>query len=138
MLTDIHILIIGGDNRQLEVIKKLSEFNATVNIIGFDLWSESLPGVRKVKMSAELFKKSRIVILPAGGTDAVGGVESPLSTDGLKLTAEIFESIPNNGMIITGTANAFLKNNCNRHNIKLMPEMMQPFTIQFLRQKAPS
>ncbi|QWU16169.1 Dipicolinate synthase subunit A N-terminal domain-containing protein [Paenibacillus sophorae] len=36
MLTGTQILIVGGDSRQLEVIKKLSELNATVKIIGFE------------------------------------------------------------------------------------------------------
>ncbi|AIQ15127.1 dipicolinate synthase subunit DpsA [Paenibacillus durus] len=120
MLTGTQILIVGGDNRQLEVIKKLSDLNATVKIIGFENMNESFPGVEKVKMSTEWFKQSRIVILPASGTDVNGGIASTFSTDELKLTADVFESIPNDGMIISGAANAYLKNSCEMYKIKLV------------------
>ena len=36
MLTGVHVLLIGGDARQLEVIRKLSELDATVTVAGFD------------------------------------------------------------------------------------------------------
>lgn len=36
------------------------------------------------------------------------------------MTADVFESIPNNGMVISGAANAYLKNYCEMYKIKLV------------------
>lgn len=36
MLTGMHVAIIGGDARQLEVIRKLIELDAKLSLVGFD------------------------------------------------------------------------------------------------------
>ena len=36
MLTEMHIAVIGGDARRLEVIRKLVELDAKLSLIGFD------------------------------------------------------------------------------------------------------
>ena len=36
MLTEMHIAVIGGDAKRLEVIRKLVELDAKLSLIGFD------------------------------------------------------------------------------------------------------
>jgi dipicolinate synthase subunit A len=43
MLTGIRIVFLGGDARQLEVIRRCAEMNAAVSAAGFDLWERLRP-----------------------------------------------------------------------------------------------
>lgn len=44
MLTGVRIVFLGGDARQLEVIRKCVELDATVSAAGFDKWEAPCPG----------------------------------------------------------------------------------------------
>ncbi len=47
MLTEMHIAVIGGDARQLEVIRKLVELDAKLSLIGFDQLDHGFTGAAK-------------------------------------------------------------------------------------------
>ena len=47
MLTEMHIAVIGGDARQLEVIHKLVELDAKLSLIGFDRLDVASQGQQK-------------------------------------------------------------------------------------------
>jgi hypothetical protein len=55
MLTGIHITFIGGDARQIEVIKKCSALDATISLIGFNQLKNEFPGAQKVNIDHERF-----------------------------------------------------------------------------------
>lgn len=44
MLTGIRIVFLGGDARQLEVIRKCVEMDAAVSAAGFEKWETPSPG----------------------------------------------------------------------------------------------
>lgn len=44
MLTGIRIVFLGGDARQIEVIRKCVELDAAVSVAGFDTWDAPCPG----------------------------------------------------------------------------------------------
>lgn len=44
MLTGIRIVFLGGDARQIEVIRKCVELDAAVSVAGFDTWDAPSPG----------------------------------------------------------------------------------------------
>jgi dipicolinate synthase subunit A len=54
MLTGIRIVFLGGDARQLEVIRKCVETDAAVSAAGFNQWETPVPGVSQEQLSAEL------------------------------------------------------------------------------------
>ncbi|MCY9422667.1 dipicolinate synthase subunit DpsA, partial [Bacillus paralicheniformis] len=51
MLTGLTIAIIGGDARQLEIIRKLTEQDAKVFLIGFDQLDHGFTGATKLKLN---------------------------------------------------------------------------------------
>lgn len=120
MLTGTQAVFIGGDARQLEVIGRLLELDASVQLIGFDNLQMPLNGVTKVKLSTEVFSKADVVILPAVGTDDKGKVDSIFSTDELFLTDELLGTMPKHAKIFTGMAKNILKNMCAKHEITLI------------------
>ncbi|WP_047154645.1 dipicolinate synthase subunit DpsA [Aneurinibacillus tyrosinisolvens] len=109
MLTGIHAAFIGGDARQLEVIKKLIELDATVTLIGFDNLESNFNGAVKRPLSPEVLQNVDALILPIVGTDDKGYVESIFSSKPLQLKEEHLMVLPSYCCIYTGMARGYLK-----------------------------
>ncbi|WP_409340924.1 dipicolinate synthase subunit DpsA [Paenibacillus sp. MBLB4367] len=120
MLTGIHVLFIGGDARQLEVIQILSELDATIQLVGFDNLQHAFSGITKTQLNAALFQDIDAVVLPAVGTDDQGHVHTIFSSDELKLTFEHIEALPKHAIIYTGMAKDYLKKLCDDSGIGLV------------------
>jgi dipicolinate synthase subunit A len=120
MLTGIQVALIGGDARQLEVIHKCSELDATVVLIGFDNLQNTFSGITKVELSPEALECVDAVILPAVGTDDQGHVESIFSSSELRLTEVHIQALPKHTTIFTGMAKPYLRNMCTQYSIKLV------------------
>ncbi|WP_438432500.1 dipicolinate synthase subunit DpsA [Gorillibacterium sp. sgz500922] len=119
MLTGIRVTIIGGDARQLEVIRRLSELDATVQMIGFDNWECRLSGVRKAELTPAAVAASDAILLPAVGTDDAGRIESVFSASSLVFTEELAASLSADVQIFTGMAKPYLRDLCKRHSLAL-------------------
>lgn len=120
MLTGMHVAFVGGDARQLEVIQKLSELDATVQLIGFDNLQSPLNGVVKTKLTTDVFAQLDVVVLPAVGSDENGCVESIFSSEELVLTDELLGALPKHAKIFAGMAKSYLKTLCTKHNVTLI------------------
>lgn len=120
MLTGTQAVFIGGDARQLEVIAKLIELDATVLLIGFDNLQYPINGVTKSKLSAEALENADVVVLPAVGSDDNGKVDSIFASDDLILTNEHVGALPKHAKIFTGMAKTYLKTLCNKHSVELI------------------
>ncbi|WP_438448273.1 dipicolinate synthase subunit DpsA [Gorillibacterium sp. sgz5001074] len=120
MLTGMQAVFIGGDARQLEVIGRLLELDATVQLIGFDNLQTPLNGVTRIKLDTEAFAQADVVLLPAVGTDDKGKVESIFSSEELILTEEHVAALPKHARVFTGMAKPYLKTICNKYSIALI------------------
>jgi dipicolinate synthase subunit A len=120
MLTGIQIAIIGGDARQLEVIQKCSELDASVLLIGYDNLQNQYTGVTKKPFQPDVLEKVDAVLLPTVGTDDNGKIDSIFSSEELILTEEHLERMPKQAKIYTGMAKPFLRDLCNKHQIQLV------------------
>ena len=110
VLTGIHVTFVGGDARQLEVIKKCIEMDATVSLIGFDNLDSKFAGVHLKELEVDSFKNVDAIVLPIVGTDDEGNVESIFSQKKLVLTKEHLANLPKKSKIYTGMAKPYLKN----------------------------
>ena len=120
MLTGIQVVFLGGDARQLEVIQKISELDATVLLIGFDNLEQLYSGVSKSELTADLFNNIDVLILPAVGTDDQGFVETMFSSQHLQLLDEHIDSLPKHAKVYTGLAKNYLRELCRKHQIELV------------------
>lgn len=120
MLTGISVAFMGGDARQLEVIQKFTELDATIFLIGFNNLGRQLSGVTNSELSPDLLKQIDVFILPAVGTDDTGRVESIFSQDELKLTNEHIGALPLHAKVYTGLAKGYLKQLCAAQSIGLV------------------
>lgn len=109
MLTGQHIAIIGGDARQLEVIRKLIELDAKVSLIGFDQLDEGFVGASKVQIGQLEFSTVKALILPVSGTSVDGEVETIFSNEKIILKGEHIKATEKQCTVYSGISNQYLK-----------------------------
>lgn len=120
MLTGIRIVFLGGDARQLEVIRRCVEMNAAVSAAGFDQWKTPVPGVSLELMSAELLGTADVLVLPVAGCDEEGKLNAMYSSGPLQLLDEHIAALRADCIVYTGIAKDYLRALCTRHSLKLV------------------
>jgi dipicolinate synthase subunit A len=120
MLTGMHIAVIGGDARQLEIIRKLTELDARLSLIGFEQLDHNFTGAVKEKMDEVDFSNIDAIILPVAGANLKGQVETIFSNELVFLTEEILSKTPEYCTIYSGISNAYLDEITKNTNKKLV------------------
>ncbi|MGD9677171.1 MAG: dipicolinate synthase subunit DpsA [Vulcanibacillus sp.] len=120
MLTGIRVGFIGGDARQLEVIKKISSMDAIVTLIGFENIENNFKDIYFGELDNVVIQNVDVLILPIIGTDDEGYIESIFSEKKIMLSKDCLSKFPNNSILFTGIARPYLKNMCDELNINLV------------------
>ncbi|MCP8969046.1 dipicolinic acid synthetase subunit A [Ectobacillus ponti] len=120
MLTNMHVAVVGGDARQLEVIRKLIELDAKLSLVGFDQLDHGFTGASKEQIQTLDFSSLDAMILPVAGTNAEGGVDTIFSNQKVVLTKEQIEQTPAHFTIFSGISNAYLDSLAASTNRKLI------------------
>lgn len=123
MLTGKHVVVIGGDARQIEIIRKLSTLDAKISMIGFEQLDDGFVGATKKEISDVEFKSVDAILLPVSGTSETGLVETVFSNEPVTLTAEIVKKTPAHCTIYTGISNNYLDSTvkeADRRLVKLL------------------
>ncbi|WP_100332013.1 dipicolinic acid synthetase subunit A [Bacillus xiapuensis] len=102
MLTGLQLAVLGGDARQLEIIRKLTELDAKIYLAGFDQLEQSFTGAVKENIEDIPFEEIDAVLLPVAGLQPGGKIETVFSNHDLRLTKEIIERTPEHCTIFTG------------------------------------
>lgn len=119
MLTGTQIVLAGGDARQLEVIRRLTELDASVTLVGFDRLNTPFAGVGRENWSVDVMRHADVLALPAVGTDDEGVIPAIFTDIELKLTDAHFEAAPKSCKVVTGMAKPYLKSLCQKHQLVL-------------------
>jgi dipicolinate synthase subunit A len=120
MLTGVQVVLAGGDARQLEVIRRLTELDASVVVAGFDRLDTPLPGVVKTEWSPEALLKADALVLPPVGTEDDGSISAIFTEKDIKLTDEHLAALPKTSRIYCGMAKPYLRRLCENHRIGLV------------------
>ncbi|MFN7250786.1 MAG: dipicolinic acid synthetase subunit A [Anaerobacillus sp.] len=120
MLTGKHVAIIGGDARQLEVIRKLIELDAKISLIGFDQLDEGFAGATKVQLDQVDFSTVEAIMLPVSGTSSEGEVETIFSNEKIVLTNDHLKATSKQCTVYSGISNQYLKTIVHSSNRKLV------------------
>ncbi|MBM7837698.1 dipicolinate synthase subunit A [Alkalihalobacillus xiaoxiensis] len=102
MLTGIHVVMIGGDARQLEIIRKLSTLDARISLVGFDQLNDGFIGANKQELSEIDWGTAEAILLPVGGMSNDGFINSVFSNEKLKLEEIHLSETPETCTIYTG------------------------------------
>lgn len=120
MLTGTQVAFIGGDARQLEVIQRMTELDATVTLIGFDNLKQTFNGASHAELTEDVFAELDAVVLPAVGTDDKGVVDGVFTSKELRLSGGHIARLPKHAKVYTGMGKAYLKKICSKHDIVLV------------------
>jgi dipicolinate synthase subunit A len=120
ILTGVQVVLVGGDARQLEVIRRLTEMDAAVTLVGFDRLDTSFSGVVKAEWSPDILKQADALLLPAVGTDDDGIITALFTDQDLKLTDAHLAVIPRTCQVITGMAKPYLRKLCEKYQLALV------------------
>ncbi|PTM58949.1 dipicolinate synthase subunit DpsA [Desmospora activa] len=120
MLTGKHVAFLGGDARQLEVIKNCIQLNANVSLIGFDNLESPFSGAVRRDLDPKWFATIDLLILPILGTDEDGHVDSIFTTRSLVLTQDHIGKLPSHAMVVAGMAKSYLQNLCSHNGVQLV------------------
>lgn len=120
MLTGVQVLLLGGDARQLEIIRRLTELDASVTVCGFDGLHSSLDGAVHAEFDEQLFDNVDALLLPAVGTDDQGVVPAVFSDRQMVLAGGHLSKLPKHCKVYAGMAKPYLRQLCEKHNIALI------------------
>jgi dipicolinate synthase subunit A len=120
MLTGVQVLLLGGDARQLEVIRKLGMLDASLTVCGFDGLHSPLDGAVHGEYSEELFEGVDALVLPVVGTDEKGVIPAVFSDREMILTADHMARLPSHCKVYTGMAKPYLSALCERRGLGLI------------------
>ncbi len=120
MLTGKHIVIIGGDARQLEIIRKLSTLDAKITMLGFEQLDDGFVGATKKQIDDVDFKTVDAILLPVSGTNQSGVVETVFSNQPVTITTDMLKKTPDHCIVYTGISNDFLNESTDEVGRKLV------------------
>jgi dipicolinate synthase subunit A len=120
MLTGMQIAVIGGDARQLEIIRKLTELDAKLSLVGFEQLDHAFTGAVKEKVDEVDFSQVDSIVLPVPGTNLEGHVETIFSNEKVVLIEEMLMKTPAHCTIYSGISNAYLTGITKKANRKLV------------------
>jgi dipicolinate synthase subunit A len=120
MLTGMQIAVIGGDARQLEIIRKLTELDAKLSLVGFEQLDHAFTGAVKEKVDEVDFSQVDSIILPVPGTNLEGHVETIFSNEKVVLIEEMLMKTPAHCTIYSGISNAYLTGITKKANRRLV------------------
>jgi dipicolinate synthase subunit A len=116
----MQIAVIGGDARQLEIIRKLTELDAKLSLIGFEQLDHAFTGAVKEKIDEVDFTNIDAFILPVAGSNLEGYVETIFSNEKVLLTEEILSKTPEHCTVYSGISNSYLDGITNKVNRRLV------------------
>ncbi|WP_274651496.1 dipicolinate synthase subunit DpsA [Paenibacillus humicola] len=120
MLTGVQVLLLGGDARQLEVIRKLTELDAAVTAAGFDQLHTPLDGAVQADYADDLFDGVDAIVLPPVGTDDDGRITAVFSDRELVLSGMQLARVPKHCVVYAGMAKPYLRELCEQYGIRLV------------------
>ncbi|MET3504988.1 dipicolinic acid synthetase subunit A [Halalkalibacter oceani] len=120
MLTDKHIVVIGGDARQLEIIRKLSTLDAKITLVGFDQLNDGFIGASKQTMNEVDWSTVDAIFLPISGMSMEGKVDTIFSDETIELTGEQLKETPDHCVVYSGITNSRLDSCVNEANRQLV------------------
>jgi dipicolinate synthase subunit A len=120
MLTGRHFVFIGGDLRQLEVIRQVVDNDASVHLIGFDKCRESFVDTSHAQLKEDVLHQADAIVLPVAGMDDDGMVTSRFSTAPIRLEEHHFSQMRTGTKIFTGIAGSKLSSWAEKFHLDLI------------------
>ena len=109
MLNHIHLLVLGGDHRYVNVMKAIAAKEANITAVGYKEATIDHSLIQCKQFVDVSFETADVVLLPVEGMDATGEIHAHDNNDTIFLTQEMINKTPKHCTIFTGTANDALR-----------------------------
>jgi len=119
MLVGIKVALLGGDAREVVLLKELLKLGAEVRTAGLPAQQEQKNYECHQDPLAAL-KGAMVVIFPVAGVNHEGKIYAPDSRSFLYLTEEMAGVIPQKTPVLVGVARQFLKQKATRYGWQLV------------------
>jgi len=123
MLTGCRIAFLGGDARQIEVIRHCSELDASITLYGYENLKNEFTGAVKKNITQNAFQDIDAVVLPVTGIQDDGTVDSCFTNKQIVISEEHFTFASKDILVFSGIASIHLKNYCAKTRGKLIELM---------------
>ncbi len=114
------LLILGGDQRYLEVINQLASKGLHIVLAGFDQMAFSHPNISNQKVEQVDFGQIDAILLPLNGTGAGGEVEAVYTDEAVALSPDMLKRTPEHCIVYTGISNEYLDKAVDQAGRKLV------------------
>ena len=122
MQIKLNLLVIGGDERNIEVVKQLKNIGINLQICGFEKVANHM-NVDHRKLSNVDYENLDAILLPVSGTNDEGKIGlDPFSENDLFVNKNMIQNTPDHCTIYTGISNTYLDQlaqQTNRHLVCL-------------------
>jgi len=116
-LKGLKVAVLGGDQREVFLAKKLAESGYTVSVAGLLAQGENINLCEDLN---EALNSVQVIVLPVPGINDSREIYSPCSTKTLILSEEILAGLPPGVLLFVGTARPILKDMVARHGLQLI------------------
>lgn len=123
MLTGKHLVFVGGDARQLEVIAQVIENDASATLVGFSESTRTYSDTVQGELSESVLASADALVLPIAGMDNDGRVDTKFAPEPVMLTEAHFQAMRPGSYVFTGIARPVLSEWCEAHSLKLVKLM---------------
>ncbi len=123
MLQGCKIAFLGGDARQIEVIRHCSNLGASIVLYGYETLKNEFPGTIKKSITLDIFTDVDAIVLPVQGIQKDGKLESCFTSKQLILHEEHFTHAKKDTLVFTGMADSSLRRICEQNRLSLIELM---------------
>lgn len=120
VLTGCKMAFLGGDARMIEVVRYVSELDASTVLFGFERADLSLPDMCKAELTPDALQDADVVVLPIAGMDENFVVDAKYGLSPLQLTDAHFSAIRKSTPVFSGIARPALQAVSRKHGLQLV------------------
>lgn len=116
-----HIIVLSGDERQIQVMKQMATKGVYITAVGFTNQDIEHDFITHQTISTTNFSSADAILLPVAGVDNEGNIAIKGSDEKLALTKKLLEQTPKKCLVFSGGANQTLRTIVNSANRTLIP-----------------
>lgn len=121
MLQQKHLIVLGGDARNIQVMKQAAAQGASVTAIGFSENNLPTDNIQLKNIADTSFETASAILLPVAGIDEQGNIALHDHKEKVPLTPELLTKTPEDCIVFSGATNKTLKQIVKKAKRTLIP-----------------
>jgi dipicolinate synthase subunit A len=122
LLSGKHLVVLGGDARQVEVIQRLQEWDASIETFGFDTTQIRLTNCTQNEwnetQAQQALMRADGIVLPIISCDDEQRIDAPYSSEEIHMNERCWRMMRKDSFIFTGVATTPFINQAKLHDLQ--------------------